>query len=140
MAPNLSPRVLISQALVATVVVACAIAVYDVRVRVPKTPRLAVVDVNALYAAAHRSATKGALDMVDKSKGDRVGAEVAEAALGQIERTAAEFGPRLGKALEGLAGECQCTVVAMAAVYGADSGIPNYTGLMAERLGLQVSP
>jgi hypothetical protein len=126
------------QAVVAVVVVAAGLAVYDRTVRAPATLRLAVVDVNALYAAATRSATQGALDLVDRAKAATIKPEAADEALGRIEKSANDFGPRLGKALDSLAAECQCTVVAMAAVYGADSGIRNYTQLMAERLGVEL--
>lgn len=122
----------------AVVVTALALAVYDRTVRVPQTPRLAMVDVTALYSAVQHRATQGALKLVDRSRGEAVGDDVASAALSQVERAASEFGPRLDKALKGLADECQCVVVAMAAVHGQDAGIPNYTQLMAQRLGVEL--
>jgi hypothetical protein len=133
-------RSVAAQVAVASCVSVVALAVYDARVRVPQTPRLAVVDVNALYAASQRSAAHQAMALVDRSRTEQVGDQVAAAALQLPERVAGDFGPRLERQLAQLATECQCTVVAMAAVHGAHSGIANYTGLIAQRLGLQAPP
>lgn len=129
----------LTQGFITVAIVAAALAIYDRGVRVPQTPRLALVDVSRLYTVAQKQAAKSALDLVERgTKSANIGDDVANAALGQIEKTAADFGPRLNAALDTLAQECQCTVVAMAAVHGADSGMPDYTALVADRLKLRL--
>jgi len=119
---------------VAVVVTAVALVAYEALVRRPATPRIAMVDVTTLHQAAQQAATRRALDLAGSERGG------TDAELVQVEKAATDFGPRLTRVLNGLAGECNCTVVAMAAVHGADSAIPDFTAVAAERLHLELLP
>jgi len=116
--------------MVAASIVALAIAAYDRWVRVPSTPRIAVVDVANLYNLAERLATS-------KAVGVQRGEQAAGAAVGALFRTAEDFGPALETTLKELAQECRCTLVAMAAVIGDHPSIPDFTAEAARRLQLR---
>lgn len=120
-------------AMVATSLVAIGITAYDRLVRSPSTPRLAVVDVARLYNLAERVAAS-------KAVGTQRGDQAAGAVVGALFRTAEDFGPLLENTLKGLAAECQCTLVAMAAVVGEHPSIPDFTVEAARRLQLQAAP
>jgi hypothetical protein len=134
---------LISQAMVAAVVTMVAIGIYDVVVRQPRTPRLAVVDVARLYELAHEKATRNALMAVQaieapggEAASERRATNLAREALSSFYRTPEEFGPALSRTMEELSKQCGCTLVAMSTVFGADSNVPDYTDLVADRLEL----
>lgn len=123
-------RDVVVHAMVATCLVTVGLATYDRLVRVPSTPRLAVVDVARLYNLAERVAAT-------KAVGTQRGDQAAGAAVGALFRTAEDFGPLLEGTLRGLATECQCTLVAMAAVVGDHPSMPDFTSEAARRLQLQ---
>jgi hypothetical protein len=127
-------RSLFVQALVAIAVCALAIGAYDRFVRVPRTPRLAVVDVAVLYATAQRRLTHAVAQ--SSSANDAPTAATAATAT----RAAEDFGPALQSVLKQIATECRCTLVAMAAVFGADDTLPDVTEEAARRLELKAAP
>ena len=128
--------------LLAAAVCAIGIAVYDVTVRQPRTPRLALVDIAKLYSAADQAlkarALSGdsALQAPSPFSGGRSGAASGEAAGVPALRQGADFGPALESVLTGLADECRCAIVAMATVFGSDSTLPDFTQEAGRRLGL----
>ncbi|CAD5366865.1 hypothetical protein RA210_U10539 [Rubrivivax sp. A210] len=120
--------------LIATCVCALALGIYDLRVRQPRTPRLALIDIARLYAAADlslkdRAINRGAAAPVD-------GAASAPPTVAAGLRRAEDFGPMLEGVLKDLSGECRCAIVAMAAVIGADATMPDFTAEAARRMGL----
>jgi hypothetical protein len=137
---------LLSNAMVSAVVAMVAIGIYDVAVRQPRTPRLAVVDVARLYELAHERATRNALMAVDAIQAPGTSASapntavLAGEALSQFYRTPEEFGPALSNTMKELSEECRCTLVAMSTVFGADTTIPDYTDVVATLLGLAQAP
>jgi hypothetical protein len=115
----------VATVLIAAAVAALVVAVYDLTVRQPRTPRLAVVDIARLFASAEAGVKERALGR-DAGAADP--------------RAAQNFGPAVEKVLSDLAGECRCTIVAMAAVIGVTSAIPDYTTEAALRLGVTLRP
>ena len=115
------PASWLSTVAVAVGVCALGIGVYDLTVRQPRTPRLALIDIAQLYAAADQSLKSHALEGAAGSQGPQ---------------GAGNFGPRLEAVLKDLAGECRCAIVAMATVVGADSTVPDFTPETAKRMGL----
>lgn len=135
--PGLPPgvpglRSLWAQGLLALCITGLSIGAYDKLIRQPSTPRLAVVDVAKLYAEAERLATQRALEMGARAGGAELAGTSAEFA--GAARAAADFGPALEQLLRTVSGECRCAVVAMAAVYGADATVPDFTAEVAQRL------
>ena len=125
-------RGLLAHAVVGLCISALSIAAYDKLIRQPSTPRLAVVDVAKLYAEVERLATQLTLE-----SGARAGsAELAgtSAEFAGAARAAADFGPALEQLLRTVSAECRCTIVAMAAVYGSDATVPDFTADIAQRL------
>lgn len=123
-------------ALVAACITALGIAAYDVTVRQPRTPRLAVVDIARVYGAAERGLKERTL-----SRGPDDGQPPAAGAAGPDRsplRRAEDFGPLLESVLKDLSKECRCAIVAMATVVGGDSTIPDYTQEAARRMGLSL--
>ena len=133
-------RNLFSQAMVSAAVVLVAFGVYDVAIRQPRTPRLAVVDVAQLYGLAQQRAERKVLAGMQAAASSPAAAGEAGTAIGALARGPEEFGPAISAALAALSRECGCTLVAMAAVFGADSTVPDYTTEAAQRMGLDVSP
>ena len=125
-------RAVLIQAMVAICVMAFGLLAYDHFIRLPRTPHLAVVDVAALYAAAERRATHAVAQPLGNE-------EQALAATAAAAKTAADFGPALQTVLKQLSSDCRCTLVAMAAVFGSDSTVPDYTAEAARRLGMEAS-
>lgn len=105
--------------LISTAVSALAIGGYERWIRQPRTPRLAVVDVGSLFAQAQQASSVAAIRAPGGALGDT---------------TVSDFGPRLQAALEATARQCACTLVAMPAVFGGSTGVPDLTGLVRERL------
>jgi hypothetical protein len=122
--PSIRPLALVLVA--SACVTALAIGCYDRYVRQPATPRLAVVDVARLYAQVERANTQRALE-------HGTGPDATEFAA--TARTAAEFGPTLERTLHEVSDECRCAIVAMAAVYGSSSTVPDFTDEVGRRLG-----
>lgn len=136
----MSTRQLLVQAMVASAVAMVAIGTYDVAVRQPRTPRLAVVDVAKLYGLAQTQAARGVLQAPGASaSGVALSSDAAAGALGTLMRSAEDFGPALSKVLLGLSSDCRCTLVAMAAVFGADATVPDYTAEAGRRLGFDAN-
>lgn len=125
-------RAILIQTMVAICVVAIGLLAYDRFIRLPRTPHLAVVDVAALYSAAERRATH-AVAQNSSNEDQALAVSAAEA------KTAANFGPQLQAVLKQLSSDCRCTLVAMAAVFGSDSTVPDYTAEAARRLGMEGS-
>lgn len=135
-APEASPVLrALATAMIAACVCALGIAIYDVTVRQPRTPRLAVVDIARLYSAADQGLKDRAL-----SRGTAAAESGASAAAdgdGRMTlRRAEDFGPMLEGVLKSLSGECRCAIVAMAAVIGGDTSVPDFTAEAARRMGL----
>lgn len=141
-APRIHPG--LTMLTISMCVSALTVALYDKLVRQPSTPRLAVVDVARLYAEAERLATHRVLE---RRAGASVGAEIAGEIGGEITggsaefaggaRTALEFGPALEQVLHTVSAECRCAIVAMAAVYGNDATVPDFTAEVSRRLSAQ---
>lgn len=142
--------------LISASVSAVALGVYDQTVRQPRTPRIAVVDIARLYAAAESQArarlVAGVALPVSPAAAtvpgvSRVGG--AGAGAGQTPaippamppelatmREMSHFGPRLEGVLRDISTECRCVIAAMAAVVGEVSSVPDYTAVAAGRLGV----
>lgn len=133
-------------AMLSATVCALALGLYDQYVRQPRTPRLAVVDIAKLFAAAERSAKEVVLGPAAGVGAGGAGSAGARTASGQGATPAAEllaaanaaenFGPSVERVLGEISTECQCAIVAMAAVVGGNSTVPDYTQEAARRLGL----
>jgi hypothetical protein len=133
-------------AMLSATVCALALGLYDQYVRQPRTPRLAVVDIAKLFAAAERSAKEVVLGPSAGVGAGGAGSAGARTASGQGATPAAEllaaanaaenFGPSVERVLGEISTECQCAIVAMAAVVGGNSTVPDYTQEAARRLGL----
>jgi hypothetical protein len=126
----------LSAAVIAACVCAAAIAAYDVQVRQPRTPRLALVDIAKLYATADQALKARAMS---QDRGNPlVAARPPGGAAGTPPslRQGADFGPALESVLTGLAEECRCAIVAMATVFGQTSSLPDFTTEAGRRLGL----
>ena len=152
--------------LISASVSALAIGVYDQTVRQPRTPRIAVVDIARLYAAAESQArsrlvtgaTAAAISAAPAAQGQsgaRMGAHSGAmlgpsvgGSAGSASGTAAmppelatmremsSFGPRLEGVLRQISTDCRCVIAAMAAVVGEVDSVPDYTHLAANRLGV----
>ena len=128
---------LVTSFLVSALVTTLAISAYERFVRQPRTPRLAVVDITRIYEAAETSARRAVLS-------DAAGAtdpNVPPARSPELEasrRNAENFGPSLQKALTDISTECGCAIVAMAAVIGIDSTIPDFTSEVAMRMDIDL--
>jgi hypothetical protein len=129
---NLGQQIL--SALLAAAVCAIGIAVYDVTVRQPRTPRLALVDIAKLYTAADQALKARALSgAISGAIGNEPGLQAPSL------RQGADFGPALESVLTGLAEECRCAIVAMATVFGSDNTLPDFTQEAGRRLGLALA-
>jgi hypothetical protein len=127
----------------AAAVCAIGIAVYDVTVRQPRTPRLALVDIAKLYTAADQALKARALSgALSGAPGGDLGLQAPSPVSGSGApslRQGADFGPALELVLTGLAEECRCAIVAMATVFGSDSTLPDFTQEAGRRLGLTLA-
>jgi hypothetical protein len=140
--------------LISASVSAVALGVYDQTVRQPRTPRIAVVDIARLYAAAESQARTR---LVAASAQPASPAAAAVPGVGRVDRAGAgqtpaippamppelatmremsHFGPRLEGVLRDISTECRCVIAAMAAVVGEVSSVPDYTAVAAGRLGV----
>lgn len=117
-------------------VCALAIGLYDVYVRQPRTPRLAVVDISKLFQAAEQRAKEGVLAAASRNEGGMPAPATTRAAELAGLQSAESFGPTLQKILSDLSNECRCAIVAMASVTGGSSTVPDYTQEAANRIGL----
>jgi hypothetical protein len=134
--------------LVSASVSALALGVYDQTVRQPRTPRIAVVDIARLYAAAESQARARLVSGValPASPGAASGAGGTGAAVAghppsmppelATMREMSHFGPRLEGVLRDISTECRCVIAAMAAVVGEVASVPDYTAVAAGRLGV----
>jgi hypothetical protein len=119
-------------------VCALEIGLYDLTVRQPRTPRLAVVDISRLFQAAEQRAKEGVLAAASRTEGGMPAPATTHAAeLAGLQATES-FGPNLQKVLTDLSTECRCAIVAMAAVTGGGSTVPDYTQEAAARLGVNL--
>ena len=125
-------RAAVVNTLVALCISALSIALYDKFVRQPSTPRLAVIDVAKLYGEAERLATQRALERQAGVASGEV--DAANAGFAGGARAAIDFGPALEQTLHTVSAECRCAIVAMAAVYGHDASVPDFTGEVSQRL------
>ena len=124
--------------IVSATVSVLTIGAYDVLVRQPRTPRLAVVDITKLFAAAETRAKESVLALAPRLDGAAPTAAGARAAEMAGLQAAEAFGPTLEKVLTELSAECRCAIVAMASVMGANSTVPDYTLAAADRLGISL--
>ena len=120
-------------AAVASCICALGLGIYDQTVRQPRTPRLALIDIAKIYAAADLGFKSRVLEGQLGT-----GAPGAPSARGAGLRQAADFGPMLQEVLQGMSSECRCAIVAMATVVGADSTVPDFTVEVARRMGLTI--
>lgn len=126
---------------VAAVVTAAALALYDAGIRQPRTPRLAVVDISRLFAAAERGAKDRLVAAAIRDSGAPARAASAPipglqgAEIAALQATA-DFGPAVQRVLGEMSSECRCTIVASAAVVGRSASIPDFTQDAADRLGV----
>lgn len=130
--PSSVLRGLLTHAVLGLCISALTVAAYDKLIRQPSTPRLAVVDVAKLYAEAERLATQRTLESGARTSGAESAGTSAEFA--GAARAAADFGPALEQLLRSVSAECRCTIVAMAAVYGSDATVPDFTADIAQRM------
>jgi hypothetical protein len=114
---------------IAMVISALSLATYDRFVRKPLTPRIGVVDVTLLYDAVQVAASR---DLIDQTGSG--GGATQHAAIDAVRRSVSSFGPAIEHVLKDLSNECQCAIVAMAAVVGDDTSVPNYTAEASKRL------
>lgn len=143
--------------LVSACVSAVALGVYDQTVRQPRTPRIAVVDIARLYAAAESQArarlVAGAVPPASRAVAEAPSAgRAGGASAAQLPATPpvapamppelatmremSHFGPRLEGVLRDISTECRCVIAAMAAVVGEVASVPDYTAVAAARLGV----
>lgn len=120
--------------LVSAAVCVATIGVYDVTVRQPRTPRLALIDIAKLYAAAEQGLKNRALEGASEPAAAASGAGRGAGVQGL--QNAADFGPMLEAVLTDLSAECRCAIVAMATVVGGDGTVPDFTQETARRMGL----
>lgn len=113
-----------------------AIGVYDVMVRQPRTPRLALIDIAKLYSAADQGLKNRALEGASGPADAPLAASSGAVPRGL--QSAADFGPMLEAVLTDLSAECRCAIVAMATVVGGDSTVPDFTQETAKRMGLML--
>ena len=113
-----------------------AIGVYDVMVRQPRTPRLALIDIAKLYSAADQGLKNRALEGASGPADASLAASSGAGPRGL--QSAADFGPMLEAVLTDLSAECRCAIVAMATVVGGDSTVPDFTQETAKRMGLML--
>jgi hypothetical protein len=126
-------RIQLVAAAVASCICALGLGIYDQTVRQPRTPRLALIDIAKIYAAADLGFKARALEGQLGT-----GAPGAQSARSAGLRQAADFGPMLQEVLQGMSSECRCAIVAMATVVGADSTVPDFTVEVARRMGLTI--
>jgi hypothetical protein len=122
--------------MVSATVSALALGIYDKTVRQPRTPRLGVVDISKLYSAVEQRAKDAVLKAgVGSASGvsDGASSRAAEVA-GSLALEG--FGPQIERVLTDLSAECGCVIVAMAAVMGGTTSVPDYTAVAAQRLGV----
>ena len=126
----------IVQVLVTTTICAASLTAYEKLVREPRTPRLAIVDISRLYAAADQTLKDRVLNRSGEGAAPR-----AEGQDGEAKRLLRpeDFGPRLQGVLEALSSECRCAIVAMATVIGADSTVPDFTVEASRRMGVRLA-
>ena len=124
-----APRIGVTM-LVAVLVTGMGIGLYDRFVRQPRTPRIAVVDVARLFTAAERQAKAKLL-----APGSTAAAGEFKA-LGEL----SQFGSAVETALQQAADDCECLLVAVAAVFGQRAAVPDYTAAIADRLGVELAP
>ena len=130
-AGRVSPLTWVALVMLSATVSALALGLYDVYVRQPRTPRLAVVDIARLFAAAERAAKESVVTPAVPATAATPVADLMAAA-----KTAENFGPSVERVLGEISAECQCAIVAMAAVMGGSTTVPDYTQEAARRLGL----
>jgi hypothetical protein len=125
---------LLATVFVSAAVCVTAIGVYDVMVRQPRTPRLALIDIAKLYDAADQGLKNRVLE---GASGSATAASGASRGVGPYRlHDAGDFGPMLEAVLTDLSAECRCAIVAMATVVGGDSTVPDFTQETAKRMGL----
>lgn len=122
-------------AMVATLITCSGLAAYDHWVRQPSTLRLAVVDANHLLSLAQQKAARQAARALKAEGADP--SVATSAAMSATVQTVESFGVQMEATLKQLSTECDCTLVAMAAVFGETSSVPDYTGIVAQRLGFE---
>jgi hypothetical protein len=142
-----TPGSLLATLLISGSVAALALGIYDVTVRQPRTPRLAVVDIARLFAAAEQRAKDNVLNTARiapraAAAGSAAGGGIDTGPAAELAglQAAGRFGPALEKVLNELSGECRCAIVAMAAVIGGTAAVPDYTEAAAQRLGVTLRP
>lgn len=126
----------LTTAFVSAAVFLLGIGVYDVTVRQPRTPRLALIDIARLYASADQGLKSRALEGADSPAAAASAAGAGGKGSSPGLRSAGDFGPMLEAVLNDLSAECRCAIVAMATVVGADSTVPDFTQETARRMGL----
>lgn len=125
--------------LVSAAVVAISFCAYEKFVRQPRTPRLAVVDITRIYEEAEASARRVVLSDAAAPRGESTASADRNREIEVARRNAENFGPALHKVLTDISTECGCAIVAMAAVVGTDSSIPDFTTEAATRMNIDLT-
>jgi hypothetical protein len=135
------PSGLVVSVCVSLTVSALALGLYETQVRQPRTPRIAVVDISRLFAAAEAQAKDRVLLAGvpgDRGTGTGVGPETGRVGKAPGQDVAAGFGGQVETALRQLSDECRCAIVVMAAVIGSGTAVVDYTEVAGQRLGLRL--
>lgn len=131
----MTARHIIQMAMIAFVASAITMVAYDrvaVRPKLASMPKLAVIDVGAIYKAMQ---TRIADDVIAKNKS--MGPEAAAKALS--EGLDARMAERVGVYVEEISNNCDCVLLAKGGVmYGASASqqMPDYTKAVMKKLGL----
>lgn len=104
-------------------IVTCAIALYDRFVRVPQTPRLATLDIAALFNE-QQNASVAALTKAGLTESDRA----------RIVVDSERFARALDDAIKHVQLSCKCVLIAKQAII-SETAIPDWTPIVRKRLG-----
>jgi hypothetical protein len=139
--PGIVPSGLVVSVCVSLTVSALALGLYETQVRQPRTPRIAVVDISRLFAAAEAQAKDRVLlagTPAARGSGNEAGLEAGRAGQAPGPDVAAGFGSQVETTLRQLSDECRCAIVVMAAVIGSGTAVVDYTEVAGQRLGLRL--
>lgn len=129
----MSTRQLLQSVMISLSVAAATMVAYDrfaVQPKLAATPKLAVVDLGAIYKIVQ---TRIAEDVIAKNK--ELGPEAAAKVLAQgLDSRLAE---RVGVYVDEVANTCDCVLLAKGGVmYGASQKLPDYTPIIMKKMGL----
>ena len=129
----MSIRYLLQTAMISLVAAAATMVAYDrfsVRPKLAATPKLAVVDMGAIYKIVQN---RVADDVIAKNK--ELGPEAAAKVLAQ--GLDSRLSERVGVYVDEVANTCDCVLLAKGGVmYGATLKLPDYTQVILKKMGL----